>query len=186
KEKIKGYFKENMKAMDFPGSEDVLNRLKNSIEQNRFSVEFDGKSADLNANGIRINSQFSAKKQKKILWIIPAGEEITILVGVNYEPSIIVKTELADLGLSDFEAVYQKTTECRIANSLSSCDDAEKDGKTTEFKSCLSGKLADFAIDAEARCISSKPYFLAELKSRELFIDGDFEAIGIKFLMMAE
>ena len=186
KEKIEGYFKENINALDFPESETTLNGLKNNIEQNRFSVEFDGKSTDLNANDIRINSQFNAKKQKKILWIIPVGEEITVLVGVNYEPNIMIKTELADLGLSDFEAIYQKTTECKNANSISSCNDAEKDVKITGFNSCLSGKLAYFAINAEARCISSKPYFLAELKSGELFIDGDFEAIGIKFIVAAE
>lgn len=186
KEKISDYFKENIKALDFPESETILNGLKNNVEQNKFSIEISGESAVLNVKDIKINSQFTKKRTKKILWFIPIGEEITILIGVNYEPSIIIKTELTDLGLSDFEAIYQGGVKCIGENKLSSCDDAEKDNKIEGFKQCLSKKFADFAIDAEARCIISKPYFLTSLTSREFLIGKNFEAIGIKFLMRAE
>lgn len=186
KEKIAGYFKENIRALEFPESENILNGLKNNIEQNKFSVEFDGRNAVLNVKDIKINLQFDAKKQKKILWVIPAGEEITILIGVNYEPNIIIETELIDLGLADFEAINKSAAGCIAENKLSACDDADKDKKIAGFKACLEGKIKEFNVNAMARCISNKPYFLTSLTSKEFLIGKDFETIGIKFLMKSE
>ena len=188
KEKITGYFKENIKSLEFPESEDVLNGLKNNIEQNKFSVEFDGKNAALDVKEISINFTFIKKRTKKILWIIPAGKEITILIGVNYEPNIMIETELIDLGLADFEAIYQKSAECRDASSLNSCDDAGKEKVVDAFKTCIGEKLADFAVGAEARCnvLGNDAYYLTTLASKKEFLIGkNFETISIKFLAKA-
>lgn len=189
KEKITSYFKDNIKALELPDSETILNGMKNNVEQNKFSIEFDGKNAVLNVKDISINSQFTKKKTIKIFWIIPAGEEITTLIGVNYKPDIMTETELSDLELSDFETIYQKAAECAKQNSLSSCDDAEKEKKTEGFKTCINEKLAGFVTDAEARCnvFGVNAYYLTAIKSKkEFLIDKSFETIGIKFLMKAE
>ena len=146
KQRFSQNFKEEFESYEF--SKDYLNNLKEIVSEDDFNVLLNYGVFQISMNSLEISDSFNN-------------------IEIKYKPKILLKFNLENIGLHNFERIYEIKEKCKL----------EK-----EIKKCFEENLKNFIVDIEIKGEDNK-YSLVTLTSKKEFLFGEnFESVKFSFI----